>query len=292
MKQYIALLLLIVSAGGSYAASNKIVAIVNSSPITSEELYVHKTMVQIINNIPTLSADQEKKFTEEVLKSMIDQLLVRQEAKNFGITIEEDELNNALTTIEKERNLPSGYIRANLPKVVFSEFAKRIESDLLRMQLVGKILSPTIKISRSEVVDMAILAQKQEANLVIYTASTADLSKKAFATINKTHNKLSKMQCMAPKAQDIKGVEKLETTLEALSPKMKAIARDLEVGGTSSIIENDGKLFVMKLCAKNLAGLSEDSSSQIYSMIGDHKLRLKAEKYFHDLKHKAYISIK
>ena len=84
--------------------------------------------------------------------------------------------------------------------------------------------------------------------------------------------------------------KKIEGKLKDLGDKTKSVILDTNENSCSNIYQEDGKFKLVLVCSKK-ASVSGDEINKVKSFLSNQKMSKKAEKFFKDLKSKAYINI-
>ncbi len=129
-----------------------IAAVVGEEAISSYDV---ENRIKFIIATTKLSGTQDvlERIRPQVLRALVDERLQLQEAAKYSINISEDDINNAIAGIEKQRGMPQGGIFAILQKnnVPKETFTTQIHAQLAWNKLVMKNLRPLVKISDEEV---------------------------------------------------------------------------------------------------------------------------------------------
>ncbi|RME64254.1 MAG: hypothetical protein D6778_08250, partial [Nitrospirae bacterium] len=109
-KLVIAILLALMLPPNIYGATliDRVVAVVDDEPITWSELY-ERTSFELSDQIQNLPPEQKKQVIEkyqlEVLKKMIDEMIISREAHKAGVYVKDSEVEEAMKEIAKRNNL-------------------------------------------------------------------------------------------------------------------------------------------------------------------------------------------
>jgi peptidyl-prolyl cis-trans isomerase SurA len=136
------------------------VAIVNDEIILLSELQEQLYIESIYRGYTQLSASDYDKFAEEILNNMIDEILLRQKAKEESIFVSKEEVANYLT--DHFNNFKSNFTSEDdykkyLDAIGMSEYElkeemrKQIEGDLLIRKYLSMKALPKINIKESEI---------------------------------------------------------------------------------------------------------------------------------------------
>ena len=109
MKQIFALLIVFISSA-AYCTQDNIIALVNDDPITSYEYDNRKKMLMKLNNIQNPDANTNKELSNYSLQTLIDESILVQHAEKVGGKVSPGEILEAINSIEKKNNMPSGHL--------------------------------------------------------------------------------------------------------------------------------------------------------------------------------------
>lgn len=176
MKKFIWLGLMLFS---TYAQAS-IKATVNDVPISDYDVNVRYKLLKMQN--PTVSLFDEKTFKKQLLEQLIEEQLKTQEAKRLGLSVPDEEYQQAVRYVEKSENIPAGTLTQVLKQnnIPVSAVKNQIYSDLLWMQVLKSNPDAVKEISGKEVAQKKatmIADLKQEGYLVseifVYNKETA-----------------------------------------------------------------------------------------------------------------------
>ena len=142
------------SAAAEYI--DRIVAVVNDDVITLSEL--EDTGGQIFERIrqqaPAGEAEKAlQKARSEILSGMIDNMIVRQKAKEMSISVEESEIDMAISQMLTRINAPYEEFKKELAKmnVTEQEYRDNVRDQLLKSKLIGYQVSSRIVITEKDI---------------------------------------------------------------------------------------------------------------------------------------------
>ncbi|NQV83829.1 MAG: peptidylprolyl isomerase [Rhodospirillales bacterium] len=132
--------------------TQEIAAIVNDQVISVYDLNMRLTLVMLFSGLnPT--AETRQRLAPQVLRTLIDEELKRQEAKRIGIDITDKEIAQIMRRMEKTSNLSKGELKDYLEnrKVAISILVNQIRADLSWRQLVNGRYGAGVIISDQEI---------------------------------------------------------------------------------------------------------------------------------------------
>jgi hypothetical protein len=291
MKYLISIIIFFFSVN-VFAKQQDIVAIVNDKPITMYEFTARKKMIIALNKVDNSDLTTDKQLNKNVLNLLIDEELLNQHAEKTGIKISEPEIDSAILTIEERNKMPKGYLLQYMKELGINadSFKKQIKSELIKYNIVSS-LSNSISVSPKELDVAVINSGYEDFNITawIFTSLNPD---------NKNLNKMQKLQKAPTDCNkienklyaDFASSEKIERKLKDLGDKTKSVILDTNENSWSNIYQEDDKFKLVLVCTKK-ASVSGDEIDKVKSFLSTQKMSKKAEKFFKDLKSKAYISI-
>ena len=132
--------------------SDFIIAKINNKAITSLELEDRYRFVIAIAKISIKSPQDKKVLTHQILDKMVDEELIRQDAKNLKIEASAAEIREAVDEVALSQKKNSTqckffFINNNLS---FDSYLKQIESEVLWQKIVSEVLRSKAKITEVE----------------------------------------------------------------------------------------------------------------------------------------------
>ena len=117
---------------------DKIVAVVNNSPITSYDIKTLQNNLHINKN--------------QALNMLIDKKLIQNEIKKRGISVDDYEINDAMRNIAKRNNMSLFEFENILTqKGELEKFKKELKENLLKQKLFSQIVNSKLKITPDEI---------------------------------------------------------------------------------------------------------------------------------------------
>lgn len=138
------------------AVGDRIVAVVNDEVITLSELNNAYEPFQARFEASYQGPDREKARTETkllLLNRMIDGILMEQESRKTGIAIRNDEVEDAISDIRKQRNFSQEEFKKALERdgITPDAFRKDIRNQLMRMKLIRRDIKSRVAVTDEEI---------------------------------------------------------------------------------------------------------------------------------------------
>jgi peptidyl-prolyl cis-trans isomerase SurA len=157
--------------GSAVAQETGIVAVVNEDVITTADVGSRITLLLRSSGIPD-NDDNRQRMAPRVLRTLIDEKLQLQEAKRLNVTASKDDVDQALTRLEQQNNLPKGGLdkyleRLSIPR---SALIEQITASVTWNKLVQSRLSQDVSISDQEVAE-AMKRVKEASNVPLNQVS-------------------------------------------------------------------------------------------------------------------------
>ena len=130
----------------------RIAAVVNDDVISMHDFMARLRMVTLMSKLPN-SKEVRRRLAPEILRSLIDEKLKQQEAKRLGLTVAEQEVQEALANIEKQNNIPEGQLEPALRQngIRLETLAQQVRASLAWNKVIRQRISPTIRITAEEI---------------------------------------------------------------------------------------------------------------------------------------------
>ncbi len=152
----VAILLLAAAAAAWGEIVDRVIAVVNDDVITQYELdsTVELVLKRYGQNIPPEDRERlEKEARKVLLDRMIDDLILRQEARKLGITVRDEELTNAIQDTLSKRNLSLENLREALIKegTNYEKYRESTRSDMIKQRIVQREIRPRVTVTNEEI---------------------------------------------------------------------------------------------------------------------------------------------
>lgn len=145
---------MIALSSSTYAASiNSVVAVVNDDVITQGELDAQiainrKAMMQ--PGAPQLS---ESQLHSQTLDQLIDEKIVTQMAKRYGIKVTDADVQNTINHIAQSNHLSVAQLKQILEGqgVSWSQYQQQIQQQMINQKIYSEVISPDVNVNDAEV---------------------------------------------------------------------------------------------------------------------------------------------
>lgn len=279
--------------GKAFSAEDQIVAIVGKEPVTLSELEQRKKLMKFFNNIPTLSPEQERIFTNNILQTIIDDKVLTQYATKIHINASKNEIQNFIKNIETSNKLPAGNLEkaATHAHVTLYSLHEKIRVEVLRSKIINEIIGSQINVSKGDVDSLILDTNSRDAKLSFKVFTAKYKNDRAYKSMSKLSSKVKGCNNTAAlRYHSFATMSDLDTSLSALPPNLQGIVKGMSVGQATGVIKDD-KLQVFLLCAKDIQGFSDNDANQLYQIVAHKQLNSKATKFLQNLRKKAYVKI-
>jgi parvulin-like peptidyl-prolyl isomerase len=295
---------------------DRIVAIVNGDSITLSELNnAFEPYRKKIDEAYT-GSDKEKIIESNrmmMLKKMIDNTLIGQEAKKSGIAISDKEVTEMINDMLSRRRIKMEDLQSELSKEnsTMEAYRKEVKEHLLRMRLLRREVRSRITVSEEEIGDYYLKhreayegkeAVRIKQILVLYPNNPDEKSKANLRQqIDAIHKRLLSGEPFeqlaiqysqgpgAAAGGDIGFIEK-----GTILPSLESVAFHLKIDEISEVIESPIGFHIIKAVDKRGAGIKPITSvrDEIKAKIEEEKSDKKYEEWIQELRSKSLIEIK
>lgn len=296
--------------------ADRIVAIVNDEVITFFEL--NSNLNPHLKKIEESGKGEsrEKILAEArlaMLNKMIDETLVKQEAKKLGIVVKEEDVMETIGDIFSRRNIKMEDFTKTLAKEGsnFEAYKKEVKEHLMKMRLVGRNIKSKVSVTDEEIGDYyrehredyeGEEAVRIKQILIIFPKDCSKKNKrklKAKAEAihkqlkeGKSFELLASKHSQGPAAKiggDLGFVKK-----GMILPEVDEEAFGLANGQISDLIESSIGFHIIKVTDRKGAGIKSLNSvrEEIKDRIGNVKIEKKFYEWLEELRKKSYIDIK
>ncbi len=138
--------------GARAAVDQTIVAVVNEDVISRRDLENRMALYFVTSNVPDTPQTRQQ-LSRELITSLIDDTLKRQEARRLGISVSRRELESAMANIARQINVPP----EQLPDVLASQGANiatllaQVETQIAWLRTIQRLAGNQISVSDADV---------------------------------------------------------------------------------------------------------------------------------------------
>lgn len=133
-------------------AVQRIAAIVNDDVISAYDLQSRMDLVLFSTRLSD-TPEVRQRLGPQVLRSLIDERLQMQEAQRRNISVSQRDIRQAMESIEKQNNIPSGRLEDFLRRngVPTDAMLNQVKANIAWSKLLGRQLRPRITIGEDEI---------------------------------------------------------------------------------------------------------------------------------------------
>lgn len=291
MKKLFCLMVIIFNLSIAQAELSNIVALVNDEPITLHEFRARKHMIMALNDINNPTQQKDKQLDKITIQSLIEESLLYQNAKDKHPS--DSELNEAIDNIEQRNKMPKGHLIQFLASksVDINSFKSQIGAEIIKMNIMSSF-SRSITVSPREISGVILATNEKDAEISAQIFISKDTLDK---TLSKMYNLQKRLKnCLEVKEsiyQDFARVEMINQNLTGLDPTLQTILKDLNTDEKSSVFEMQDGFKLILMCNKRVINVTNDENNYVLNLLTNKKMSQKAQKFFDDMRKKAYIKI-
>ena len=304
------------SATAATGVVERIVAVVNDEIITSYELdSAFEPMEKRIE--ATYKGPNKERLLQEtrldMLKKMVDKLLLEQEAKKTGIVVKDEEVMDTIRDIARRQNVSLDALKQALDKegTTLEAYRNEIREQMVRMRILRRDVRSKIAISEEEIGEYYLkhreVYEGKEAVhikqiLLPYSPNLDEEGKKKLREQAET----IRQRIMAGEPFDLMAVTYSQGPAAAqggdlgfiekglMLPEVDRVAFRLKQDEVSEIIESSLGLHLLKLVDKRGAGVKpiEAVRQEIVDRLEEGKLEVKYEDWMEGLRKRSHIEIR
>lgn len=139
---YIFILLLLIAPSKCFAA-NTILAAVGKEVITSNDLERRYSTFLKMNNATPQSKQEVSDIKLEILYALVNEKIINQEALRLNITVDENEISQAIHHIEQSQNMAKGsLLEKNTQLGISQDFKDQIHNKLILEKILFEVVFP------------------------------------------------------------------------------------------------------------------------------------------------------
>ncbi len=312
----ILMMLLSFPAHAGAEVADRIVAIVNDEVITLRELNltIDTFVKRIEKNYPGVPREKiREEVVTPILNNMIEETLLKQEAKRLGITVKDEEVTTTINDVLTKRNWKLEDVKANLEKegVSYDEYREMTRNNIIKGRVIRREIQSKIAVSNEEIgnyyrehrseYEGKEAARIRQILIPVPKDADADTRNKMKAEAEDVLKKLKggvpfdqlALQYSHGAAQGTGGdmgfIEK-----GTMLPAVDEVAFKLKVGETSDVIESPLGFHIIQIVDKRGAGAKPLSAvrGEIDDIIGREKAEKKYADWMAELRKRSYIEIR
>jgi peptidyl-prolyl cis-trans isomerase SurA len=239
----------------------RIAAVVNDDAVSFFDVFERVKLVVVTSGLDE-TTEVMQRITPQVLRALINELLRFQEGKRRNISIDEDEIDQAIASIERGNNMPVGSFLGFLEqRNISTETLKtRLRSELIWTKLVSRRLRREVSIS-DEDIDEALEQIRENFGKPKYLLSEIFMSVDSIGEDKRVRNDAAELVGLIRGGADFdsmvdqfsqgvtanKGGGVGWVSVAQLSPRIISVIETLEIGQISEPIATGGGYLIVLL---------------------------------------------
>ena len=252
-----------------------IVAIVNSEPITNNE--VQREVQRMLQQLTQQRAPQpeRKELARQVLESLINQKAQLHQARETGIRIDEAAVDQALQNIARQNQIGVAELERRIAAegLVLSQFRTQLREQLILTRLRERDVEPKVRISDLEVDQF--LKERQSSNdpaaieinlaQILVSVPDAATAEEIAALQAKAHKALARARAgedfsllvreFSDASERANGGQLGLRTANRYPPLFVEATQNLALGGISDVLRSGAGFHVLKVLEKKGSGM-------------------------------------
>jgi peptidyl-prolyl cis-trans isomerase SurA len=311
----IAAILLITASTSWGEIVDRVIAVVNDDVITQYEL---DSTVELIlkRNEQNIRPEDRERITAEARKALLDRLIedliLRQEARRLGIAVREEELTSTIQEALAKRNLSIDTLQEALIKdgTNYEKYREAMRSDMIKTRILQREIRPRVSVTNEEIgafyqehrdeyegklrvrllmIALPVPAGSDEAAQAAQRTKAESILKRIRA--GEYFEALANENSMGPERSggDIGYVEK-----GSMNPIIEEVAFNLKPGEVSGVIETPQGFYIIKALDKRGGGsLSlKATRAEIEERLYAEKMDKKYTEWLAEKRQKAHVEIR
>ena len=148
---------LLVAGSAAHGATmvDRIVAVVNGDIITLYELNQEVQSALATMEADSINQAQIESIRPKVLQSMVNDILLKQEAERFEISVSDTEVDNRIDQVRQQRNLSQEDFQRLLDKqgMTLTEYKERIREEIKKNRVLSSMVRQKVVVTEKEMQD-------------------------------------------------------------------------------------------------------------------------------------------
>jgi peptidyl-prolyl cis-trans isomerase SurA len=313
----VALILALAGIASGAELVDRIVAVVNSDIIVLTEL--NRELKPFVEQIKAQNLPEDKKteeltkYREYMLNQLINQVLIDQEIKRYGISVSDEEVDQSIKQLREGKLLTEERFEEEVEKNLglnMEEYKKRVRDQLLRMKLIdSKVQSKVVVTDKDRELFYERFEEKYSGgkryhlrNIIMKVSSEASEAEKGDVAkkMEKVIAELKQGAAFADMANKYSDTSKFGEggdlgffRFDDLSPQLKEVLAEKGEGEFTSVLETEMGyqiLYVEKIendTGKTLEEASPDIDKQIFNA----SVNMKFQSWLMELRKRSHIKI-
>lgn len=162
MRKYLvpfALIVLLVSPFSLRAeVIDRVIAVVNGKPVTLSEFNEREAPLSRQISESYSGADREKRLSDlkkKVIDSLIEDLLLEQEAERSGMKVSERDIDDAIDDVKKQNSLNDETLRAALKRegLTYEAYRVQVKKQIEKSRVIGQQVRSKVNVTEKDLAD-------------------------------------------------------------------------------------------------------------------------------------------
>lgn len=315
-KSIILLAALLLFAGPARGAEtlDRIVAVVNDDVITSFQLKeaLAPLLAEQQERGKPLPQEKEAELRRQVLEGLIEDLLIKQRAKELGLSVSDDEVEAAIRDIQRQNKLTREELKKALQAqgMDFSRYRETLRDQILSFKVVGREVQSKTEVTNQEIRDYfrEHIDEYRERPTVCISRMTFKIPPKASRTqIEAIRKKAEAARARVEAGKNFQSVLlgfAADSTVEhadmctfaekELSGVFARAVKDLGDGEVSGVVETPDGFHLLKVESRSPGHIRQFDAAkdEISKILIEQKAKERLEEWQKELKKKAYIDVR
>jgi hypothetical protein len=277
-----------------YAQNSEIIAIVEDTVITSSELKEMTKLMAYFTNQEQGGQQDKAEFRKMVVDLMVnDAILMDYAAKHFAQPAEE-EIDAFISSLEESNKMKKGDLSKHLKEnynVSNSIFRHKMKVEAARAKIIREVLSQKLNVENKDVESLVLDTNHKDANLELQMLTSINNKDLTYRRLEGMRNKIKNCSSLKRiRYQHIAKLEHMNIKLSSLPVNIQTIVKNLPIGEPSDVIVDEAFKIVV-VCQRSLNEFTAQDNYNMLNFIGNKKVMNESQKFFQDLRKKAYVKI-
>lgn len=304
------ILLLMLTSPALAETISRVAAIINDEIITTYQLEKAVAEERKANNLGELSATVLQRLRSQLLERMIDEKLLTQRTKELGITVQDDELEAAVSDVQNQNNLTREQLINALSAqgMDFEVYRENLRQEILRYKLIGREVNSKVEVTNKQIqqyfeehsddykVDPTVHLKRISLNIPEgateqQRAAVNDLAEAVREKLTVEKEPFDAVLASLGNSADGDDMGALEE--EALLPVFQEALRGLKIGEVSTPVEAAGRLHLFFVADRNSgeATLSDENKEMIEQLLRKENTEKRFNEWAAELREQAHVKI-
>jgi hypothetical protein len=255
---------------------------VDKNPITVNDLENRKKLFSALRNI---NKEAKVPLSKDIYDMLVQDRIVENQAMMIGADLSDEEINAAIAADETSKKFQAGHMKRVLGKELYSDYMRYVKGQILWSRIVQDVAS-SVRILPSEIDFLVTSSNSKDLDLRFY-----ELRSKKYSVLQNLKKKLGASKEMKKISESsVLQIKEVPTKLSSLDFEVQNIIKNLQIGDTSSILQDAQGYRMFFVADKKITGLTKEEMMFIQQVIGNQKVEMMIKQAGNFMRKRAFVA--